>query len=58
MSSNQDNPRYKALRLVDEGLVDARQMVLILVKSMTPDDVAWALDANELSPRFNEEEEE
>jgi hypothetical protein len=44
--------RDKALEMVDEGLVDARHMVLILVKYMTQDDVEGALDANELTPRF------
>ena len=55
------NPHYmnwrdKALEMVDEGLVDARHMVLILVKYMSSDDVEGALDANELTPRFMDED--
>jgi hypothetical protein len=48
--------RDKALEMVDKGLVDARHMVLILVKYMTQDDVEGALDANELTPRFTGED--
>ena len=49
------DPRSYALMLVQEGLVDAETMVLALVQAMTPDDVRYALDANEMSPRFDEE---
>ena len=49
------DPRSYALMLVQDGLVDAETMVLALVQSMTPDDVRYALDANEMSPRFDEE---
>lgn len=51
---NRDPCSY-ALMLVQEGLVDAETMVLALVQAMTPDDVRYALDANEMSPRFDEE---
>ena len=44
--------------MVDEGRVSARQMVLILVKHMTWQEVHDALDANELTPRFEDEDEE
>lgn len=47
------NPKDYALMLVQEGLVDAEAMVLALLGTMTPDDVQYALDANELSPRFD-----
>jgi len=49
------DPRSYALMLVQDGLVDAETMVLALVQAMTPDDVRYALDANEMSPRFDEE---
>ena len=49
------DPRSYALMLVQDGLVDAETMVLALVQAMTPDDVREALDANEMSPRFDEE---
>jgi hypothetical protein len=47
------NPKDYAMMLVQEGLVDAEAMVLALLTAMTPDDARYALDANELSPRFN-----
>ena len=49
------DPRSYALMLVQDGLVDAETMVLALVQAMTPDDVRETLDANEMSPRFDEE---
>jgi hypothetical protein len=49
------DPRSYALMLVQDGLVDAETMVLALVQAMAPDDVRYALDANEMSPRFDEE---
>ena len=49
------DPRSYALMLIQDGLVDAETMVLALVQAMTPDDVRYALDANEMSPRFDEE---
>ena len=49
------NPKDYALMLIQEGLVDAEAMVLALLGTMTPDDVQYALDANELSPRFDED---
>lgn len=52
------NPKDYALMLVQEGLVDAEAMVLALLTAMTPDDVQYALDANELSPRFDEDEDD
>lgn len=48
--------RDQAIELVDEGLVDARAMLLMALKYMSQDDVADMLDANELSERFMEEE--
>jgi hypothetical protein len=52
------NPKDYALMLVQEGLVDAEAMVLALLGTMTPDDVQYALDANELSSRFDEDEDD
>ncbi len=45
-----DEPRDYALELVDNGLVDADHMNLILLKYMSHDDVRGALEANELDP--------
>ena len=52
MSNFQNDPRDYAIGLVEEGLVSAEQMVGILAKFMSTDDVREALDANELTPRF------
>ncbi len=49
------NPRDFALSLVENGLVTADWLLLCAIKSMSNDDVRWMLDANELSPRFDEE---
>ena len=47
------NPRDYALVLVEEG-VDKDAMLMALLKYMSYDDVRGALDANELSPRFDD----
>lgn len=52
----QDDPRSYALELVENGLISADGLALALLKYMSHDDVRGALDANELSPRFDEEE--
>ena len=52
------NPRAFALELVDSGMVEADQLLLCALKYMSHDDVREMLDMNELSPRFNEEDEE
>ena len=52
------DPRDYALSMVEDGLVSADQMLLCMIKYMSHDDVRGALDANELSPRFDEETEE
>ena len=49
MSREQTN---RLLEMVDEGLLDARQALLMCVKYMSEDDVADMLDVNELSERF------
>ena len=52
------NSRDAALALVEEGLVSAEDMLTMALKYMSTDDVADMLDANELSERFQEEEED
>ncbi len=52
----QSDPRDYAMGLVLEGMVDSQTMILALLKYMSHDDVRGALDANELSPRFDEVE--
>jgi hypothetical protein len=52
------NSRDAALALVEEGLVSAEEMLTMCLKYMSTDDVADMLDCNELSERFQEEEDE
>lgn len=52
------NSRDAALALVEEGLVSAEAMLSMALSYMSTDDVADMLDANELSDRFLEDEEE
>lgn len=51
------NPRGYALELVENGM-DAEQMLIAALVYMSHDDVRGFLDANELSPRFLDEEDE
>jgi hypothetical protein len=52
------NSKDAALALVEEGLVSAEQMLDMCLGFMSTDDVAEMLDANELSERFREEEDD
>jgi hypothetical protein len=52
------NSRDAAFALVEEGLVSAEQMMTMALSYMSVDDVEEMLDANELSERFSEEEED
>ena len=52
------NSRDAALALVEEGLVSAEDMLSMALSYMSVDDVEEMLDANELSERFREEEDE
>jgi hypothetical protein len=52
------NSRDAALALVEEGLVSAEEMLKMALGYMSTDDVADMLDANELSERFQEDDEE
>lgn len=54
----QDDPRSYALELVQEGMVSAETMISALLQYMSHDEVRDALDANEMSPRFDEEGDE
>jgi len=51
------NPRSYALQLVEEGLVNPIDLLTAAVNFMSYDEVREMLDANELSPRFDEESE-
>jgi hypothetical protein len=51
------DPRDFALEMVEEGLVSADHLLLCALKYMSHDDVRDMLDCNELSPRFDENNE-
>ena len=57
MADFQNNPRDYALELVENG-VSAETLLLCALKFMSNDDVRDMLDANELSPRFDEDAED
>lgn len=50
------DPRDYALSLVDEGEIDPRMMLITPLNWLSTDEVRDMLDANQLSPRFSEEE--
>ncbi len=52
------DPRSYAIELCDDGLVSWESMARIMILAMSHDEVRDALDANELSPRFDESEDE
>lgn len=52
------DPRKYALDLVDSGMVNADDMLIMMLKHMSHYNVTIALDDNELSPRFIEPEDE
>ena len=52
------NSRDAAFALVEEGLVSAEDMMTMALKYMSQDDVEEMLDANELSERFREDDDE
>lgn len=58
MDNFRKDPRAYALELVENGLVSADHMLLCALQYMSHDDVRDMLDANELSPRFDEDEDE
>tara|TARA_Y100000817_G_C16842424_1_gene538616 strand:+ start:80 stop:301 length:222 start_codon:yes stop_codon:yes gene_type:complete len=45
-------PKNFALSLVKRGTISYDELVLVLLRAMSDEDVRQALDANELSPRF------
>lgn len=53
----QSDPRSFALAMVEDGLVSADHLLLCAINYMSHDEVRDMLDCNELSPRFDEDEE-
>ncbi len=58
MSNYDDNPRNYALSLTESGIVSNYVLLLNCLLYMSHDDVRDMLDANELSPRFLEDEDD
>ena len=52
------NSRDAALAMVEDGVVSAEQMLSMCLAYMSKDDVEEMLDANELSERFLEDDDE
>ena len=52
------DPRDFALGLVEDGLVNMEVLLRACLGYMSMDEVRDMLDANELSPRFDEESED
>ena len=52
------DPRDFAIGLVDDGLVSPMMLLTAALNWMSTDEVRAMLDANELSPRFDEELED
>lgn len=51
----EQDPRAYALELIADGLVDAESLLTCALQYMSTDDVRGMLDANELSPRFDDD---
>jgi len=49
--------RDQAIEMVEDGIVSAKDMLVMALKYMSNDDVADMLDSNELSERFTEEDD-
>jgi hypothetical protein len=58
MPDYQRDPVGYALALVEEGLISYQYLAEALLTYMSHDDVREALDANELSPRFLDSDED
>jgi len=54
MTDFQKNPRDYALEMVNEGMIDPMLLLQAALNWMSHDEVQEMLDANELSPRFEE----
>lgn len=52
------DPRDFALSMVEDGLIDAQSLLHACLVYMSTDEVRDMLDANELSPRFSNDDDE
>ena len=55
MARNVREQTDRLLEMVDDGMVDPMMALTMCLKWMSEDEVAEMMDANELSPRFEEE---
>lgn len=53
-----NDPRDFALSMVEDGLVDAQSLLHACLVYMSTDEVRDMLDANELSPRFSDDDDD
>ena len=54
----QNAPRHYALKMIEDDRVSVFTLALACLKFMSHDEVRDMLDANELSPRFEVEEDD
>ena len=54
MNDNRIDWRIKAIEMMEEGLIPAEEMVEMLLRWLTSDDIYECLDANEYTPRHIE----
>jgi hypothetical protein len=52
------NYRDELVRMAEEGLLDAVTLAIMVAKWLTPAECEEMMDANELTARFTDEEEE
>ena len=57
-NGSDDHYRNRLVELVQEGVIDANTLAIMVAKWMTEDDIEEMLDANELSERFERLEED
>lgn len=57
-SKFETDPRDYALEMVEEGIVSAEKLLLCAIVFMSCDDVREMLEANELSPAFDDDDDE
>ena len=53
-----NDARERFIQMVEDGMLDPMSAVVMCAKWMTNDEVGEMLDANELSERFMEEDED
>ena len=57
MSQWRRNPSDYAIELVENRIVTKDHLIMCALKAMSDDDIRLMLDNNELSPRFQEDQD-